>query len=51
MIAFYGLPLAVGLALGGTALWNLLSRATGAWFRFAAEIRREHRELRERLAE
>jgi hypothetical protein len=51
MLGFYGLPVAVGLLLGGTALWALLSRPTAAWFRFAAQIRAEHRLVRERLAE
>ncbi|HEX5103146.1 MAG TPA: serine/threonine-protein kinase [Pirellulaceae bacterium] len=51
LMGFYGLPIAVGLFLGGTALWALLNRATGAWFRFAAEIRAEHRLVRMRLAE
>ena len=51
LLGFYGLPLVVGLLLTGTALWALLNRATAAWFRFAAQIRVEHRLVRERLAE
>lgn len=51
LLGFYGLPVAVGLLLGGTALWALLNRPTAAWFRFAAEIRAEHRLVRMRLAE
>ena len=51
MLGFYGLPVAVELLLGGTALWALLSRPAAAWFRFAAEIRAEHRLVRMRLAE
>ena len=50
MLGFYGLPLAVGLLLGGTALWALLNGQRAAWFRFASEIRAEHRLVRERLA-
>ena len=51
MAGFYGLPFVVALVLWGTALWNLLSKSTAAWFRFAAEIRAEHRRVREQLAE
>jgi hypothetical protein len=51
LLGFYGLPVFVGLLLGITALWALLNRATAAWFRFAAQIRAEHRLVRERLAE
>jgi len=51
MAGFYGLPFVVGLVLWITALWNLMSKSTLAWYRFAAEIRAEHRLVRERLAE
>ena len=51
LLGFYGMPFFVGLLLGGTALWALLSRTTAAWFAFAASIRAEHRLVRERLAE
>jgi serine/threonine protein kinase len=51
LLGFYGMPFFVGLLLGGTALWALLNRATGAWFRFAAEVRAEHWLVRQRLAE
>ena len=51
LAGFYGLPFVVALFLWGTALWHLLSKATAAWFHFAAAIRAEHRSVRERLAE
>ena len=49
MFAMYALPGLMGLLLGGTALWSLLSRETGAWFRFARQTRWEHRQLRREL--
>jgi hypothetical protein len=49
MLGMYLLPGLFGLALGGTALWSLLSRETGAWFSFAWRIRDEHRRLRHEL--
>jgi len=49
-IAMYALPLLAALILGGTALWALLSPITGRWFRFAREIRLEHRRMKEQLA-
>jgi hypothetical protein len=49
-LAMYALPLLAALTLGGTALWALLSPTTGRWFRFAREIRLEHRRLKEQLA-
>ncbi len=49
-IAMYALPVLAELVLGGTALWTLLCRPTGRWFRFAREIRLEHRQLQEQLA-
>jgi len=50
MIAMYSLPIVMGLALGGSALWCLLCRATGRWFRFARDLRLEHRAAKEQLA-
>jgi serine/threonine protein kinase len=50
-LVMLAVPLATGLALGSTAVWALLCRSTRDWFRFAAEIRREHKLLKERLAE
>jgi len=50
IFAFYGFPLVVGMVLHGTALWVLLTRRTGEWFRLAREIRAEHRLVREQLA-
>jgi serine/threonine protein kinase len=50
VLAFVSLPLLAELILGATALWALLCRATGQWFRFARDIRREHALLKERLA-
>jgi serine/threonine protein kinase len=49
MLAMYALPGFMGLLLGGTALWSLLSRPTGAWFRFARQTRWEHKQLRREL--
>jgi serine/threonine protein kinase len=48
--AMYALPVSLGFVLSGTALWALLSRPTGRWFRFAREVRLEHRRLKELLA-
>jgi serine/threonine protein kinase len=48
--AMYALPVGLGVLLGAIALWALLSRVTGQWFRFAREVRMEHRRLRKQLA-
>jgi serine/threonine protein kinase len=50
MLAMYLLPVVMGLALGSSALWCLLCRTTGRWFRFARELRLEHRAAKEHLA-
>ena len=50
IFAFYGMPLVVGLVLHGTALWALLTRRTGEWFKLAREIRVEHRRARDELS-
>ena len=50
VVAVYSLPLVMGLALGCTALWALLCRATGQWFLFARQLRAEHRRVRDELA-
>jgi hypothetical protein len=47
MMAFYGFPLVMGLFLGTSGIWGLLNRKTGEWFHFAAQIRLEHRQLKE----
>jgi serine/threonine protein kinase len=49
MIGMYMVPGVFGLMLGITALWSLLTREAAAWFRFAASIRQEHRQLRREL--
>lgn len=49
MMAFYGFPLVMGLFLGTAGVWGLLNRKTGEWFHFAAQIRLEHRQLKELL--
>jgi serine/threonine protein kinase len=51
LAGFYGLPFVVAVVLFGTALWNLFSKATAEWFRFAANVRAEHWLVRQRLAE
>lgn len=50
MAAFYGLPFVVAFILWGTALWNLLTKSTAAWFHSAAELRTEHHRVRQELA-
>jgi serine/threonine protein kinase len=50
MFAMYSLPPAIGTLLGIVLLWALLCRASGEWFRFARELRAEHRQAREQLA-
>jgi serine/threonine protein kinase len=49
MVGMYMMPGVFGLMLGVTALWSLLSREAAAWFRFAAAIRKEHRQLRHEI--
>jgi hypothetical protein len=49
MVSFYALPGVFGLLLGITALWSLLTRAAGEWFRFASSIREEHRQLKREI--
>jgi serine/threonine protein kinase len=50
MVAMYGLPFLVSVILHAFALWALLRRRTGEWFRFARELRAEHRRVRQELA-
>jgi serine/threonine protein kinase len=50
LLALYGVPVVIGLVMHGTALWALLTKRTGAWFRLAGEIRAEHRRVRQELA-
>jgi len=49
ILAMYMLPVVMGLALGSSALWCLLCRASGNWFDFASQLRREHKAAREQL--
>jgi serine/threonine protein kinase len=49
MVGMNMLPGVFGCMLGMTALWSLLTREAAAWFRFAAAIRREHKQLRREL--
>jgi hypothetical protein len=49
ILAMYMLPVVMGLALGSSALWCLLCRASGNWFHFASQLRREHKAAREQL--
>ena len=49
LLAAYTMPLVVGFLLGVTSLVALLARLTGEWFRFARQLRREHKQLREAL--
>lgn len=49
MMAFYAFPLVMGLLLGAAGLWGLLNRKSGEWFHFAAQIRLEHRQLKEQF--
>jgi serine/threonine protein kinase len=51
ILALTALPISLGIVFGGTVLWSLLSRRSAHWFRFAREIRLEHRRLKEQLAE
>ncbi|MEX2176564.1 MAG: serine/threonine-protein kinase [Pirellulaceae bacterium] len=50
ILAVYSVPILMGLLLGGVVLWSLLTRRTAEWFRFARDIRSEHRRMREELA-
>jgi hypothetical protein len=49
ILAAYAMPLVVGFLLGVTSLVALLARRTGEWFRFARQLRWEHKQLREAL--
>ena len=50
MLAAYAMPLIVGFVLGVTSLSALLMRRTGEWFRFARQLRWEHKQLRDALS-
>jgi serine/threonine protein kinase len=50
LLGFYGTPFLVSVLLHGTAIWALLRRRTGEWFRFAREVRAEHHRVRQELA-
>ena len=50
MVAMYGLPFLVSVILHAFAMWALLRRRTSEWFRFARELRAEHRRVRQELA-
>jgi fructose-1,6-bisphosphatase len=45
----YGVPLAAVLLLGFGGAWSLLTRKAGEWFTFAAQIRLEHRQMRDQF--
>ncbi|MFN0019175.1 MAG: protein kinase domain-containing protein [Pirellulaceae bacterium] len=47
MLALYALPLLVGLLLGVTGIWSLVTRQASEWFGFAVQIRTEHRFMKE----
>ncbi len=49
MFAMYALPLVVGLLLGVAGIWSLVTRKAGEWFAFAAQIRLEHRFMKEQF--
>lgn len=49
-MAMYALPVAIGLAMGITLVWALLCRSTSTWFRFARQLREEHRQARMQMA-
>jgi serine/threonine protein kinase len=49
MVAMYAVPVLAGLLMGVTGIWSLLSRKAGEWFAFAAQIRWEHRQMREQF--
>ena len=49
MVAMYSVPILAGLLMGVTGIWALLSRKAGEWFAFAAQIRWEHRQMREQF--
>ena len=48
-LTIFVMPIVAGLVLGSTALCALLSSVTRRWFRFARELRLEHRRLKEQL--
>ena len=45
----YGAPVLIGLVLGITIAYSLLTRKAANWFRLASRIRGEHRNLRSLL--
>lgn len=49
IFGMYLVPVFAGLILGSAALWCVLCRASGQWFRFASQLRQEHRAAREQL--
>ena len=49
MFAMYALPLLVALLLGGAGIWSLVTRKASEWFAFAAQIRLEHRYMKEQF--
>jgi hypothetical protein len=50
ILTFYGFPFVVSVLLHGAVVWVLLRRRVGEWFRFARELRAEHRRVRQELA-
>ena len=49
MFAVYAVPHLAALLMGAAGIWSLLSRKAGEWFTFAAQIRWEHRQMREQF--
>ena len=49
MVAMYAVPVLAALLMGVTGIWALLSRKAGEWFAFAAQIRLEHRFMKEQF--
>lgn len=47
--AMYALPLLVALLLGTAGIWSLVTRKASEWFSFAAQIRLEHRLVKEQF--
>jgi serine/threonine protein kinase len=50
MLAMYSLPIVMGFAMCATTLWALFRRRVAEWFRFARDLRAEHRRVRQELA-
>ena len=49
MLAMYSVPVLGGVVMGAAGFASLITRGAGAWFALAAQIRLEHRQLRDQF--